>query len=51
MALFVVKWYIKKENLKGKCGVCKDRDKCGGCRAMAFAMTGDYMETDPYCWR
>lgn len=45
-------WDIRqKENLKGKCGACKDHDKCGGCRAMAFAMTGDYMETDPYCWK
>lgn len=35
--------------LKGKCGVCEFRDVCGGSRARAFAMTGDYMETDPAC--
>ena len=35
--------------LKGRCGVCDFRDVCGGSRARAFAVTGDYMETDPYC--
>jgi radical SAM protein with 4Fe4S-binding SPASM domain len=35
--------------LKGKCGVCDFRDVCGGSRARAYAVTGDYMESDPYC--
>lgn len=35
--------------LKGRCGVCDFREVCGGSRARAFAVTGDYMETDPYC--
>jgi len=35
--------------LKGRCGVCDFRDVCGGSRARAFAVTGDYMETEPYC--
>jgi len=35
--------------LKGKCGLCDFRDVCGGSRARAFAMTGDYLESDPYC--
>jgi radical SAM protein len=35
--------------LKGRCGVCDFRDLCGGSRARAFAVTGDYMETEPYC--
>jgi radical SAM protein len=35
--------------IKGKCGVCEYRDVCGGSRARAFAVTGDYMESDPYC--
>jgi radical SAM protein with 4Fe4S-binding SPASM domain len=35
--------------LKGKCGLCDFRDVCGGSRARAFAVTGDYMESDPYC--
>lgn len=35
--------------LKGKCGVCDFREVCGGSRARAFAVTGDYLESDPYC--
>jgi len=35
--------------LRGKCGVCEFRAVCGGCRARAFAMTGDYLESDPLC--
>lgn len=35
--------------LKGKCGVCEFREVCGGCRARAWAMTGDCLESDPFC--
>lgn len=35
--------------LKGKCGVCEYRAVCMGCRARAYAATGDYMEEEPYC--
>ena len=35
--------------LKGKCGVCPFNRLCGGCRARAFAVTGDYLEADPCC--
>ncbi len=35
--------------LKGKCGACDFREVCGGSRARAFAVTGDYLESDPYC--
>ena len=35
--------------LKGKCGVCEYRSVCGGSRARAYAVTGDYLETDPSC--
>ncbi|MCF8566383.1 TIGR04053 family radical SAM/SPASM domain-containing protein [Alicyclobacillus tolerans] len=35
--------------LKGKCGICEFRKVCGGSRAKAFSMTGDYMESDPSC--
>ncbi|HEY7535549.1 MAG TPA: TIGR04053 family radical SAM/SPASM domain-containing protein [Thermodesulfobacteriota bacterium] len=35
--------------LKGKCGVCEFRQVCGGSRARAFAVTGDYMESEPRC--
>jgi radical SAM protein with 4Fe4S-binding SPASM domain len=35
--------------LKGKCGVCGFRHVCGGCRARAFAQTGDFMAPEPLC--
>jgi radical SAM protein with 4Fe4S-binding SPASM domain len=38
----------KKENLKGKCGRCEMRD-CRGCRSLALALTGDFLEEDPHC--
>lgn len=34
---------------KGKCGVCKYHRVCGGCRARAFAYTGDPLESEPFC--
>ena len=36
-------------NLGGKCGVCEYRACCMGCRARAFAATGDYLAEEPYC--
>ena len=35
--------------LKGKCGACDYRDVCGGQRGRAYAVTGDYLESDPAC--
>jgi len=35
--------------LKGKCGICEYRKVCGGCRARAYAATGDYLDEEPYC--
>jgi AdoMet-dependent heme synthase len=37
------------ENLKGKCGCCEFRNICMGCRARAFAATGDYLSEEPFC--
>jgi radical SAM protein with 4Fe4S-binding SPASM domain len=37
------------ENLKGKCGCCEFRNICMGCRARAFAATGDYLDEEPFC--
>jgi len=39
----------KKENLKGKCGICEMKD-CRGCRSLALALTGDYLGENPHCW-
>ena len=39
----------RKENLKGRCGRCEITD-CWGCRSLALALTGDYLEEDPHCW-
>ena len=37
------------ENLKGKCGYCEFRNICMGCRARAYAATGDYLDEEPFC--
>jgi len=36
-------------NLKGKCGCCEFRNVCMGCRARAFAASGDYLAEEPFC--
>jgi heme b synthase len=33
----------------GRCGYCEFRQVCGGCRARAFAVTGDYSAEEPFC--
>jgi radical SAM protein len=38
-----------RSQLKGKCQVCEYRPVCGGSRARAYAVTGDYLEAEPYC--
>lgn len=37
------------DKYKGKCGVCEFRYICGGSRSRAYAVTGDYLESEPYC--
>jgi radical SAM protein with 4Fe4S-binding SPASM domain len=37
------------DRVKGKCGICEYRWVCGGSRARAYAMTGDPMESEPFC--
>lgn len=37
------------KRIKGKCGACEFVSVCGGSRARAYAVTGDYLETDPTC--
>lgn len=35
--------------LRGKCGRCEFKNVCGGSRARAYAMTGDYLGEEPLC--
>ncbi len=35
--------------LEGKCGPCEFKGVCGGCRARAYAETGNYLTEEPYC--
>ena len=37
------------DRLRGKCGACEYKTVCGGCRARALAMSGDYLDEEPYC--
>ncbi|MFP4053058.1 MAG: radical SAM protein [Phycisphaerae bacterium] len=37
------------DRLTGKCGRCGYRTLCGGCRARAYAATGDYLSEEPAC--
>lgn len=37
------------DKLEGKCGCCEFRNICMGCRARAFAATGNYMAEEPFC--
>jgi AdoMet-dependent heme synthase len=34
---------------RGKCGGCRYIKICGGCRARAYELTGDFLEGEPYC--
>jgi radical SAM protein with 4Fe4S-binding SPASM domain len=40
---------LRERNLKGKCGRCSYSSVCGGCRARAYAETGDFLGQDPAC--
>jgi radical SAM protein len=37
------------DKLKGRCGRCSYKVVCGGQRGRAYALTGDYLESDPAC--
>lgn len=38
-----------ESNLQGKCWICELKTVCGGCRARAYAATGNYLEEDTKC--
>lgn len=37
------------DHFQGKCGVCEFVRVCGGCRARALSLTGNYLAEEPYC--
>lgn len=45
----LIRQLYQPENIRGKCGRCEYFSICGGCRARAFAYTGDRFASDPAC--
>lgn len=39
----------RPEDYGGRCGVCEYRVLCGGCRARAYADSGDFLAQEPAC--
>jgi len=37
------------DSYNGRCGYCEYRTVCGGCRARAYATSGNYLDEEPYC--
>jgi len=47
-----VLWKLRNKNLLAlKCRECKSLANCGGCRAIAYQVNGDFMAEDPQCWK
>ncbi|AKB47810.1 Radical SAM domain heme biosynthesis protein [Methanosarcina sp. Kolksee] len=44
-----VKDILDRSHRTGACGICPEKDICGGCRAHAQAVSGNYLAEDPYC--
>ena len=46
-----VLWQLRNpKNINKKCRECDLLVKCRGCRAMAYAVSDDFMGEDPQCW-
>jgi len=39
------------ERIKGTCATCELKRQCYGCRGTAYHVTGDYLASDPLCWK
>lgn len=39
------------ETIRGPCAACEKAAVCYGCRGAAYQLTGDYLASDPLCWR
>lgn len=46
----IFKRVLDRNQLGGKCGRCRYKFTCGGCRAMAYFASGDFMGEDPQCF-
>ena len=42
---------LRQRDQLEQCSSCEKNHLCGGCRAAAYANTGNYMSPDPLCWR
>jgi len=40
---------LREADYGGSCGGCGHKETCGGCRARAYAHSGNYMDFDPEC--
>jgi len=40
---------LRNPELQGRCGECEYQELCGGCRARAYAASGDPLAEDPWC--
>lgn len=40
-----------RNHIKSLCADCEKIEFCYGCRGTAYQLTGDYLESDPLCWR
>jgi len=40
-----------RQRIKGPCAACEKASHCYGCRGAAYQLTGDYLASDPLCWR
>jgi radical SAM protein with 4Fe4S-binding SPASM domain len=40
-----------EHTIKGPCAACDRSANCYGCRGAAYNVTGDYLASDPTCWR
>ncbi|MCJ8501587.1 radical SAM protein [Desulfatitalea alkaliphila] len=40
-----------RHTIKGPCHDCDRAEECYGCRGAAYQLTGDYLASDPLCWR
>lgn len=47
---FLAKLRAKSGHLEGRCGECRYRDLCGGCRIRAEAVSGNLWGEDPACY-